>query len=158
LIIFGAVLLAAGEIQAGAIVIGGGAILDSVDGIIARETGTVSPRGALLDTFSDRVEEVAMWTGLAYLTADKPLLVALCAVALGSSLLISFLRAWAEAAGVPGKGGLMGRAERFLLFVFGVGFTSFDWYPLTVFLWVAVGLIGFTVLQRFFAIWMRLGE
>ena len=42
LIIFGAVLLAAGEIQAGAIVIGGGAILDSVDGIIARETGTVS--------------------------------------------------------------------------------------------------------------------
>ena len=45
LIIFGAVLLAAGEIRAGAIVIGGGAILDSVDGIIARETGTVSPRG-----------------------------------------------------------------------------------------------------------------
>ena len=52
-----------------------------------------------------------MWTGLAYLTADKPLLVALCAVALGNSLLISFLRAWAEAAGVPGKGGLMGRAS-----------------------------------------------
>ena len=39
-----------------------------------------------------------------------------------------------------------------------VGFTSFDWYPLTAFLWVAVGLTGFTVLQRFYAIWMRLGE
>ena len=73
-------------------------------------------------------------------------------------MLIPFLRAWAEAAGLPGKGGLMGRAERSLLFVFGVGFTSFNWYPLTAFLWGAVGLTGFTVLQRFYAIWMRLDE
>ena len=158
LIILGAILIAVGEIRVGAIVIAVGAILDSVDGIIARETGTASPRGALLDTFSDRVEEVAIWAGLAYLTAREPSLVVLCAVALGNSLLISFLSARAEAAGLSGKGGVMGRAERLLLFVFGVGLTSFDWYPLAAFLWVAVGLTGFTVLQRFYTIWMRLGE
>ncbi len=158
LIVLGSVLIAAARTQAGAIVIGVGAILDSVDGIIARETGTASPRGALLDTFSDRVEEVAMWTGLAYLTDGEPALVALCAVALGNSLLIPYLRARAEAANVPGRGGFMGRAERLLLFVFGVGLSSFDWYPLAAFLWVAVALTGFTVLQRFYTVWLRLDK
>ncbi len=42
LIVLGSVLIAAARTQAGAIVIGVGAILDSVDGIIARETGTAT--------------------------------------------------------------------------------------------------------------------
>jgi CDP-diacylglycerol---glycerol-3-phosphate 3-phosphatidyltransferase len=156
----GAVLIALGYLAAGAITLGLGAILDILDGVVARLTGTESLRGALADTFTDRLGEVAAWTGLAYYLGEQAeaTLVTLSLVAACGSLLVPFLRAKAEELGVEGKGGFLGRAERLLLFTFGVGLEGFGLHTLEPTMWVFAVLVWFTVLQRFVRTWKQLGE
>ena len=50
--------------------LGFGATLDVLDGILARLTRTETAHGAFLDSFTDRVGEVAMWTGLGFYLAE----------------------------------------------------------------------------------------
>ena len=156
----GAVVIALGHLAAGAITLGIGAILDILDGVVARLTGTESLRGALADTFTDRLGEVAAWTGLAYYLGEQAeaTLVTLSLVAACGSLLVPFLRAKAEELGVEGKGGFLGRAERLLLFTFGVGLEGFGLHTLEPTMWVFAVLVWFTVMQRFVRTWKQLGE
>jgi CDP-diacylglycerol--glycerol-3-phosphate 3-phosphatidyltransferase len=156
----GAVLIALGELTAGAITLGAGALFDILDGVLARLTGTESMRGALLDTFTDRLGEVAAWTGLAYYFGEQAdaTHVMLSLVAACGSLLVPFIRAKAEAAGVEGKGGIMGRAERLLVFGVGVGLEGLGLPTLEVAVWALAVLVWLTVLQRFFRTWRQLGE
>lgn len=157
----GGVLIGLGYLPWGAAVAGFGATLDVLDGILARLTRRETRRGAFLDSFTDRVGEVAMWTGLGYYLAveGRALLVTLCLVAASGSLLISLIRARAEAEGMQGKGGLMGRAERILVFCWGVGLAGAGvgdpWLlPWTV--GVLAVLTWLTVLQRFINTWAQL--
>jgi CDP-diacylglycerol--glycerol-3-phosphate 3-phosphatidyltransferase len=154
----GAVLIALGYLAVGGFVMGVGASLDIVDGVLARVTGTESRRGAFLDSFTDRVGEVAVWTGLAYYLGQRSegTLVMLALIGMAGSLLIPYLRAKAEGDGVEGKGGLMGRAERLLLFGFGVGLEGFGLPTLTVTIWALAFLTWLTVLQRFYRTWVQL--
>ena len=154
----GSVLIALGYLAVGAVVLGFGATLDIIDGILARLTRTETRRGAFLDSFTDRVGEVAMWTGLGFYLADKgeATLTMLALVAVCGSLLIPFLRAKAEGEGVQGKGGLMGRAERLLVFCWGVGMSGVGVRSLTVTVWALAVLTWFTVLQRFYNTWVQL--
>ena len=62
----GAVLIANGELMAGWIVATIGALLDAVDGPLARATGRESTRGAFIDTVSDRLGEIAVFVGIAF--------------------------------------------------------------------------------------------
>ena len=103
--IAGAVLIAFGRLVVGAAVLGFGALLDVLDGVLARLTGTETRRGAVLDSFTDRLGEVAMWTGLVYYlgTRPEPTLVMLSVVAVCGSLLVPFLRAKAESDGLEGR-------------------------------------------------------
>jgi CDP-diacylglycerol--glycerol-3-phosphate 3-phosphatidyltransferase len=154
----GSVLIALGYLAVGAGVLGFGALLDILDGVLARVTGTESRRGALLDSFTDRVGEVAMWTGLAFYLGDRSeaTLVMLALVGMAGSLLIPYLRAKAEGDGVVGKGGLMGRAERLLVFCIGVGLAGFGLPTLTVTVWALALLTWLTVMQRFYRTWQQL--
>lgn len=156
--IAGAVLIGFGHLAAGAAVVGFGATLDVLDGILARLTRTESRRGGFLDTFTDRVGEVAAWTGITFYLADsgRSALVTLSLVAVCGSLLVPFLRAKAEGEGIVGKGGLMGRAERILLFCWGVGLAGVGVPSLAVTVWALAVLSWFTVLQRFFKTWVQL--
>jgi CDP-diacylglycerol--glycerol-3-phosphate 3-phosphatidyltransferase len=147
----GAALIAAGRLQLGVGFVLVGSAIDALDGAVARARGSVSARGALLDSVTDRVEETAMWTGLALAVSDTPAWVALCTVSLGGSLLISYLRAKVETGGVDGRGGIMGRAERLILF--GAGILSGLIGPM---LWAMVALVWITVVQRFWIGWKRL--
>jgi len=147
----GAALIAAGRLQLGAGIVVVGSAIDALDGAVARARGSVSARGALLDSVTDRVEETAMWTGLALAVSDTPAWVALCTASLGGSLLISYLRAKVETGGVDGRGGIMGRAERLILF--GTGILSGLIGPM---LWAMVALVWITVVQRFWIGWKRL--
>ena len=137
--ITGAVFIALGELTIGAVVIGVGALLDVLDGVLARLTQTETRRGALLDSFTDRLGEVAMWSGLAYYLGNvaNPKLVTLSIAAVCGSLLVPFLRAKAEKDGLEGRGGLMGRAERLLVFVFGVGLFGMGLPTLEWALWMS---------------------
>ena len=99
-----------------------------------------------------------MWTGLAFYLADdkRSALVTLTLVAVCGSLLIPYLRAKAEGEGAEGKGGLMGRAERILVFCWGVGLAGMGVPILEWTIWVLTVLVWVTVMQRFFRTWAQL--
>jgi CDP-diacylglycerol--glycerol-3-phosphate 3-phosphatidyltransferase len=146
--IAGSALIASAYLFWGALVAGLGVALDAVDGPLARRLGTASDRGAFVDTMSDRLGEIAVWVGLAvYLRNDSRLLI-LCVVALAFSLLVPYVRAKAESAGVDGRGGWMGRAERMILILAGTALAGLGVPVMEAVLWVYVILTGLTVLQR----------
>jgi CDP-diacylglycerol--glycerol-3-phosphate 3-phosphatidyltransferase len=156
----GSVLIGFGYLALGAAVLGIGATLDIVDGVVARLTKTETRRGALLDSFTDRVGEVAMWTGLAFYLGDRSeaTLVMASLIAVCGSLLIPYLRSKAEGEGIEGKGGLMGRAERLLVFCWGVGLEGAGLPTLAIAVWALAGLTWLTVMQRFMRTWAQLGS
>ena len=149
--VLGGVLIGLGWLGWGAGVALFGSALDGLDGSVARAAGTESPRGALLDAAADRVGEVAVFAGLAAAVATESRVVTLIVLAVGGSMLVPYLRAKAEAEGIDGRGGMMGRAERVLLFSAGL-FTGL----IEPMLWVLVVAVWATVLWRFFLTYREL--
>ena len=143
-VIVGSVMIARGLLKSGAVVVLLGSILDGLDGSIARATGTESARGAFLDSAFDRVGEIAAFAGLAVASVDEELILLLIVLAVGGAMLVPYMRARAEAEGFDGRGGLMGRAERILLFVLGLVLGLVE--PM---LWVFVVLVWLTAVKRF---------
>jgi len=154
----GAVLIGMGFLTAGAGVLTLGAALDILDGVLARITGHETRRGALLDSFTDRLGEVAAWTGLAFYLGRRAeaTLVLLSLLAVCGSLLIPYMRAKAEGEGLQGKGGLMGRAERLIVFGLGVGLEGIGLPTLVATIWILAILSWITVMQRFYRTWAQL--
>lgn len=116
---------AAGSLFWAAIVFLLGSALDMLDGDLARLQGTVSRRGAFLDSSFDRLGEAALLAGLTwhYLTAPPeparlPVLLILL-VAVGS-LTTSYVRARAEGVGETCRVGFLQRPERVVLLVVGM--------------------------------------
>jgi phosphatidylglycerophosphate synthase len=112
-----AVLIANGELLAGGIVMLVASAVDMLDGALARATGTATRFGAVLDSTVDRLSEAAVLFGvLVYETGlgnrEEALLVF---VAVTGSLLVSYVRARAEAHGVVLTEGLFTRPERVVL-------------------------------------------
>jgi phosphatidylinositol phosphate synthase len=136
-VVVAAVLVALGQLVAGAVVLVLGSLLDAVDGALARATGSSSAFGSFLDSTLDRAAEAILYVGLiAYflrLDADPigPVLLALAALC--GSFMVSYTRAKAEALGVSASVGLAPRTERLVLIVAGIGLAG---------LGVAIGLIG----------------
>jgi len=102
-----------------------GGLLDVLDGRLARLSGKVTIRGALLDSVADRWGEIAVFAGYAWLVRDSAWLLAVLG-AFGGSMMVSYTRARAEALGVAANGGLMQRAERIVLVA--VGTLVAAWY------------------------------
>lgn len=142
--ITGAVLIGAGNLALGAVVYVVGSLLDGLDGAVARASDTVSERGAFLDSAFDRLGEIAAFTGLAVAMAEEPRLLFLITISLGGALLVPYMRARAEVQGFDGKGGLMGRAERIILFSLGLVLGLVE--PM---LWIFAILVWMTVVTRF---------
>lgn len=152
----GAGIIASGELLIGAAVAAFGVALDALDGPLARHKGTVSDKGAFLDTMSDRFGEIAVWVGLAVVLSDQHRLLILCVVSLAFSLLVPYVRSKAELAGLEGQGGWMGRAERMILILTGVMIVGMGVEMMEPLLWVFVTLTGFTVFQRIRKTWQQL--
>ncbi len=142
--------------KTGAIIAGIGAILDALDGPLARLQGTASIRGAFIDTMSDRLGEVAIWASLAFSVRDDAMALMLCLFCLAFSLLTPYVRAKAESWGAEGRGGWMGRAERMILVLTGVLLEGFGLPVLLPMLWIFATLSGFTVGQRIRRTWQQL--
>lgn len=147
----GALLVAGNNLIAGGALVAVGSFIDALDGPLARRLGRAGPRGAFLDSVTDRISESAMFAGVAYLVADDALLVSLAVLGLGGSLVTSYVRARAEASGVDGRAGLIGRAERVILYVVGViaGMPG----PM---LWAMAALTWMTVVHRSVSTWRQL--
>lgn len=144
LVLAGSVMVGTGRLVSGGSVIAVGSLLDGLDGAVARASGTVSAKGAFLDAAFDRVGEIAAFGGLAFAMEGRARLLLLIVLSVGGAMLVPYMRARAEAEGLEGIGGLMGRTERLILFCSGLilGFVE-------VMLWIFVILVWVTAATRF---------
>ena len=110
-------IAASGNLALAGIVLLLSGLFDSLDGALARRTGTTSKFGAFLDSTLDRYSEGLILFGLLVYASDRGLLLEqrLVYVTLVGSLLISYTRARAEGLGIDCKVGLLTRMERFLI-------------------------------------------
>lgn len=150
-----AVVFAFGKLPlAGALILLAGTF-DIVDGRVARATNRVTKFGALYDSALDRYAEVFVFFGVAYHFVDLGYLwrsVAVC-IALGGSMMVSYIRARAEGLDLECKVGIMQRPERIVLLGLGSISTLFYYYALDVAIWIIAVLANFTAIQRLYHVW-----
>lgn len=91
----------------------GRTVMNALDGMVAKDTGVARPWGEVLNEFSDRLSDVAIFAGLACSRlCTGPLMIA----SLISILLSSYLGTLSKSAGGPRQyGGIMGKADRMIL-------------------------------------------
>lgn len=146
---------------------------DIIDGKVARATSRVTKFGALYDSTLDRYAEVMIFFGLAYyfmnnlwttgsvnlsfmnwtiddINVSLISTIAVC-MALGGSVMTSYVRARAEGLGLECKVGVMQRPERIVFIAFGAIFHK-------VFLVIALVIVAIfsnlTAIQRLYYVWI----
>lgn len=129
---------------------------DALDGAVAKAGGTAGPRGAFLDSVSDRLSDGLIFAGAAwwYLEGDDPRMAMLPIGLLIAASLVSYMRAKAESLGYDAKGGLMERAERFIALGIGLAFSSL----FTGVLWLMLVLTIATAVFRFVKVWRQASQ
>ncbi len=149
-------LIAIGEWKLSLLIGFFGAIMDGLDGQLARETGKGSVFGAFLDSVCDRFTEI-LWIGsFAVFYMRNPLAdslpIYLVYAAITGSIMVSYLRARAEGVGIECKGGLLQRSERLIIlaiFQF-LGPQKMPW---------GIGIVAVfayvTVFQRLIIVWQN---
>ena len=127
-----AVLITTGHFLVAGFVVLIGGFFDVLDGALARRTNRTTRFGAILDSTLDRLSEAVLLLGILglFLLAKEPpapftfltkeWLIVLVFVTLFSSLLVSYIRARAEAIGIECQVGLFTRTERVIVLVLGL--------------------------------------
>lgn len=95
------------------------AFLDSLDGIVARETGVSSDAGEVLDATIDRYVEFFFLAGLVVYYRENTMLVLVALFALMGSFMVSYSSAKAEAMHMAPPPGIMRRPERAFYLILG---------------------------------------
>lgn len=126
---------------------------DAIDGAVAKAAGKSGPRGAYLDSVSDRVSDGLLFAGCGWYLAgtDNPRMAMLPFGLYIAASLVSYQRAKAEAFGWNAKGGLMERAERIVAICIGLLFNVL----LIPILWIMLALTSITAIQRFVKVWRQ---
>lgn len=145
--------IASGRLGLGLGLLIASAVPDLLDGAVAKASGRSSVRGAFFDSVADRVTDTLILGALAWYLLDhhRGHAAMLPFAILGTSFLISYERAKAEALGYQAKGGLMERAERVVVTCAALAF-SFVMVPL---LWLMLALTSVTAIQRFVKVWRQ---
>lgn len=135
----------AGHISLGGVVMLVAWPIDALDGTMARLRGEASDWGAFVDSVSDRYSELIVLGALLYhfATTNQHLLEVVTFAAAAGSVLVSYVKARAEAQSFSAKEGLLTRAERYLV----LGPCLLFNIP-AVGVWVVAILANFTALQR----------
>lgn len=118
-----AAIIASGNLLPGGLMLLVASGFDMLDGAVARASGTVTKFGGFLDSTLDRYSEAIVLGGvLLYLlgTSDYRVGSLLVFAAITGSLLISYARARAEAAGFRASVGLLARPERVVVLAAGL--------------------------------------
>jgi len=126
---------------------------DIIDGKVARARGIGTKFGALYDSTLDRYAEFVMFFGLGYYFIKNGWYLSsiIAFVALGGSLMTSYIRARSEALGLHAKVGSMQRPERVVYLGFASIFSGIPFlspYPLILLLWMIAILSNITAFQR----------
>lgn len=127
---------------------------DTLDGIVARTYQQTTVFGGFFDSLLDRYADAIVYSGI--------IIGELCNItwglaALAGSLLVSYTRARAEAAGIKMESiGLAERAERMLILAI-ASIIAFFWIPAMSWSIIILALLAnFTVLQRVLYVYRRL--
>ncbi len=114
-----AVFLYRGQMLVGGLIILVMAPIDALDGTMARLRGEPSAFGAFVDSVTDRYSELVLFLGLLlfYLQEGDWVASGLIYLAAAGSVLVSYVRARAEALGYEAKVGILTRLERYVVLV-----------------------------------------
>lgn len=150
-------VIAAGFAATGQFLIAGlisipAALFDMIDGAIARRTGKVSDKGALLDSTFDRLSEAALLLGLLiYYSSTETFrqdAIILAFVAFVGSIMVSYIRARAEGLGYKGTSGFLTRPERVVIMTVALIIGQPIWG-----LWILAVGTPLSAFYRFWAEW-----
>lgn len=143
-------IVAQGSLFFGAIVFLVGSGFDMLDGDLARLQGTVSRRGAFLDSCFDRLGEAFLFAGLTWYFATLPggshaVALVLITWTVVGSLTTSYVRARAEGVGETCQVGWLQRTERVIILVLALLLGKWALVPV---LWLLAIATMATTLQR----------
>ncbi|MBI3361416.1 MAG: CDP-alcohol phosphatidyltransferase family protein [Chloroflexi bacterium] len=143
--IIGAYFLAQGQLTVGGLIVLAAGPIDALDGTMARLRGESSKFGAFVDSTSDRYSELIIFFGLLIHFARQANTTGILLVfaAAAGSVLVSYVKARAEALGYQADVGVLTRLERYLVLSPALIFNV----PL-IGLWIVAMLANFTALQR----------
>ena len=155
--ILAAYLFAKGNLLGGGLLIALSGFFDIIDGAVARNHGSNSRFGSILDSTTDRLTDAFIITGIILGGFVTPFIGILAIIA---SFSVSYVRARMESEGVKGDVGIAERAERLVIIMIG----AFLSYALglniimeyTIILVVILGF--FTVFQRIYHAWKQLED
>jgi CDP-diacylglycerol--glycerol-3-phosphate 3-phosphatidyltransferase len=139
---------------AGVVVLFAG-FFDILDGALARHTNRVTIFGAVLDSTLDRIAEGVLLLGILFLYVEQGSTrgVLLVGAVLLASLLVSYIRARAEAVGLKCMVGLFTRPERVIVLALGLLLNGLE---------IALAIIAafsfLTVGQRLFYVWRQVKD
>ncbi len=119
--------------------------VDAMDGALARLRNEASEWGAFVDAVTDRYSELFLFLGflIYYLLNANVTGVILSYLAAAGSVLVSYVKARADASKLDANVGLLTRVERYIVLIPGLIFNL----PLPVLIIIAI-LANFTALQR----------
>ncbi|HET9015665.1 MAG TPA: CDP-alcohol phosphatidyltransferase family protein [Thermomicrobiaceae bacterium] len=149
-VLVAAVIASGNLVLAGALALAAGAF-DMLDGAVARVTNRITRFGGFLDSTLDRYSEAVLYFGLlVYLlrSGDNQTGVMLVYATVVGSIMVSYARARAEAAGVKAEVGLFARPERVVLLALFLILRRPVWA-----LWVLAILTNLTTAQRILHVW-----
>lgn len=136
-----------------------GALMDGLDGVVARLQGGGGLFGGVLDSVSDRVTEMVWLFGILtyfyFSMEDQEITMTLIIVSGFLSLLVSYIKARAEGAGLECSGGLFQRPERIIFLILAqiLGPEAFA-YGIRLF----TLLVLITAVQRMLIVWRNSKE
>lgn len=140
--------------------------LDSLDGMVARLTGTSSDAGEVLDAAVDRYVEFLFLGALVIYYREVPILQALSLLALCGAFMVSYSSAKAEALQIDPPKGSMRRPERALYLTLGAALSpvTIPWleidrpfsmpigHPMVIALCLVAVIANVSAVERFWAI------
>jgi CDP-diacylglycerol---glycerol-3-phosphate 3-phosphatidyltransferase len=151
-----------GELLTGTFVVWGFAMLDLLDGAMARAKGNGTKFGAVLDSSCDRIADGTLSAAVVWyclVVAQNMTLGVAALICLVSGQVISYVKARAEASGLHADVGIVERAERLIITLVGTGLVGLGVpYALHVALWLLAVLSVITVFQRIVAVWQAAQE
>ncbi|MFC2034683.1 CDP-alcohol phosphatidyltransferase family protein [Chloroflexota bacterium] len=130
---------------------------DTLDGELARLTNQSTKFGAILDSTLDRLSEAVLLLGILVFYAKEQSItgILVVGVALFGSLLVSYIRARAEALGLECQVGLFTRVERVVVLAFGLLLSQIN-YTLMITLAIIAIFSFITAGQRLIYVWQQI--
>ncbi len=151
--VVGAIFFALSYLRLGGLFVVLGAICDTLDGSIARDSNRKTKFGALYDSVMDRYSEFVMFFGIAvhFVRHDSFWTSVAIFAAVGGSVMVSYIRARAEGLGFECKVGMMQRPERIAYISVGAiigDLPIINELFLIMAIWVIAVLSNYTAFQR----------